>query len=262
MPVKLYRAAPYLHTQENEAFEKLCLLGDRHLRDKGDVRILGNVRCGGYEIDAVVMSERAITIIDFKDYGGTITACENGTWVTDGGVTVKGGSYRNPFEQVRVYKRGMMNWLESTVGWSDANDVTHISGLALFTRPVTIGLSDVPPTVSKWFRVADFKGGLRWLRDVSSPKLDLQHDYLDRIVDHLKVEPFTPAQIEDETSNAQAKRAEVWEILRDLDDQRMADWELQNRDWLKEQADQLNEADRIRFEKEAEFRCLLDLDLR
>ncbi|MER8402059.1 NERD domain-containing protein [Mesorhizobium sp. M0751] len=214
MTVKLYRGAPYLHTQENEAFETLCLLGDRHLHDKGDVRILGNVRCGRYEIDALVMSERSITIIDFKDYGGTITVHEDGTWVTDGGVTVKGGSYLNLFEQVRAYKRGMMNWLEGTVGLSDANDVSHISGLALFTRPVTIGLSDVPPTVSKWFRAVDFTGGLRWLRYISSAKLDLRHGNLDRIVAHLEVEPFTPAQLEDATSNAQSIRAEMWRICK------------------------------------------------
>jgi hypothetical protein len=53
-------------------------------------------------------------------------------------VEVKGGSYPNPYQQVRKYKLRLANWLGSACKLGETNDLGHISGLVLFTQPVSL----------------------------------------------------------------------------------------------------------------------------
>lgn len=119
---KFYRGAPYQHPQENEAFRHLCSAGAAFPASSGDVRIIGNIACNNCPpIDALVLGPCSITIVDFKDYGGTIQVIEDADWRTSKGVTVKGGSYDNPYCQVRGYKLALIRWLETNGLLQDAD---------------------------------------------------------------------------------------------------------------------------------------------
>src|SRR5690606_34950281 len=95
MGVQLYRIAPYQHPQENAAFELLCRAAETYLRDLEDVRIIGNLRYPGWQMDVLVLARYSITIIDFKDWSGTIKVGLRQPWLNEEGKAVLGGSYAN-----------------------------------------------------------------------------------------------------------------------------------------------------------------------
>ena len=250
MPVRAYRGSPFLHTQENDAFDRLCRLCSEHLDSKGDVRVVGNIKVGRYELDALVLSPRSITIVDFKDYGGIIAISEEDPWTTKDGTEVKGGArYVNPFKQVSSYKWGLIHWLESVSQANAREALVHISGLVLFTQSVKLQRSrdSFSPKADKWFRAGDYREGLRWLHDVASHRLSLDSVELDNIVKMLGVAPFQPSKVD---QIAISVGDAIYSLARDMDDARMQDWYAQNGDWIEEQWKQITEDDRIRFEQE------------
>lgn len=227
MVAKFYLGTPYLHPQENAAFHYLCSVGAEIIGDREDVRIIGNVNCNNCPMDALVLGHRSITIIDFKDYGGTIQVSENSVWRTSEGIDVRGGSYRNPYKQVQQYKRGLRQWLEANRLLSDANDLSHISGLVIFTQPKThIDAAAMRPTANKWFCAADFVDGISFLRNRTSPSLTLSSNCMDMIVAKLRLEPFIPKQSERfvPVSELHKARREAFAASQALDDDRMLNW--------------------------------------
>ena len=91
MAVYAYRSRPYETTHENRAFDALLgALETEWGKSEDTVVLLGNLYCRGSELDAAIIRQRSITVLDFKDYGGKIHFSENGTWFADD-VEVKGG---------------------------------------------------------------------------------------------------------------------------------------------------------------------------
>ena len=104
MTFKAYRASASNYTQENLAFNELHDLLKRHWEERDDpLHLIGNVFVNGQEIDAIVLKQNALIVIDFKNYGGNLSFSENGNWKI-AGRTVKGGSKANPYQQIRDNK--------------------------------------------------------------------------------------------------------------------------------------------------------------
>ena len=49
-----------------------------------EVYLVGNLLAGGKELDALLVKEDALIVIDFKDYGGTLVISENEPWTISG----------------------------------------------------------------------------------------------------------------------------------------------------------------------------------
>lgn len=240
MEVRFYLGEPYLHPQENEAFHYLCCAGAEFMADKGDVRIIGSIG----PMDAVVLTHRSITIVDFKDYGGEVQVAEKGQWHTSEGVVVEGGSHSNPFVQVRSYKRRLMWWLEVNRLLPGSNDLSHISGLVIFTKPVSIDSAAMSPQTTKWFAAKDFVDGITFLRHRTSPSLELTSDCMDKIIERLPIQPIALKQSErlvPQSMVEKAKQHAEFKVLMDLEDERMAQWWGKNREWMEEQQRMLDE---------------------
>ncbi len=75
------------------------------------VCLIGNVMFEDKEIDAVLLKSDVLLVIEMKDYGGTIRFSENTEWYADE-VEVKGGTYRNPYSQIRANKIAFLNFLK------------------------------------------------------------------------------------------------------------------------------------------------------
>ncbi|TPO01486.1 nuclease-related domain-containing protein [Mesorhizobium sp. B1-1-5] len=249
MPVHTYRRSPFLHTQENDAFDRLCRLCSEHLQSKGDVRVIGNVKVGQFELDALVLSPRSITIIDFKNYGGTIAISENYLWTTNDGTEIKAGAhYLNPFKQVSRYKRGLIEWLGSVSQANETEALTHISGLVLFTQSVELKRSrdSFSPKADKWFQTGGYREGLKWLCDVASNRLFLDSAELDNIIKMLGALPFQPSKVDQIAIDV---KDALDRVFRDMEDARMQDWYAQNAERVEEQNKLYIEDERIRFEQ-------------
>lgn len=246
MGVQLYRVEPFEHPQENAAFETLCRAAQTYLGDHEDVRIVGNVKFPGGQMDVLVLARHSITIVDFKDWSGAITVRRTRPWTNREGKPVLGGSYVNPFEQVAAYRKRMQDALAGPQ--LAGNDFTHINGLVLFTKPVEL-IEDpqdpLGPLVDKWFHVGDWTGGIHMLRSAVSPKIDLPSEILDEMVVDLKAVPFVPM-----TGEKLVPQSAVTDALMEQEFARMVDFELEHRDETRAQYEEAQAGwDRLDFPK-------------
>lgn len=158
MPLKTKILEEFEHAHEERGFNELAeLLRPQFESAERDIWLLGNLICNGEELDALLIKNDAIIVIELKNYGGEITANENGPWFSNGYVEVIGGSKENPFRQVRAYKIGLMRKLNEFFRCSDQNrkpglNFGHISGLVYFQQEVVIR-DTLSSTIKRWFSI-------------------------------------------------------------------------------------------------------------
>ena len=80
-----------------------------------DGLLIANSECEAesrLQIDALLITPKAVCIIDFKNFGGKITLPKNaksefefGFWTNETGEPTKGGSSINPFVQLKTQKQ-------------------------------------------------------------------------------------------------------------------------------------------------------------
>jgi hypothetical protein len=237
MTLQSYICEEFDHPQENQAFRKLCYAGSRYF--SSDATVIGNIpiehsprRAG--QIDALVLRPNSITIVDFKDVGGAVRVSENGEWHTSEGVRIAGGSRdANPFQQVLRYKNELADWLGTSGLLPSPNDPRHISGLVMFTRPMTVDGSAMRETTNKWFCAADELGAMDFLRDRASGHLNLSADCMASIVAKIQAKPLLlpPTELLVPSSAVQrARQAGYFEAMQDAEDERQAQWWAANGD--------------------------------
>ena len=85
MAFKSFLNFKYSHTHENKIWNKLCYeLQAEYGSSDEEVYLVGNLLAGGKELDALLVKEDALIVIDFKDYGGTLVISENEPWTISG----------------------------------------------------------------------------------------------------------------------------------------------------------------------------------
>jgi hypothetical protein len=123
--------------------------------------LLGNIVIEGKELmDAIVIKKDAVIIIDFKDGGGNIKFEEKDAWVRKDGSEIKGGSYTNPYLQMRYYKFKLKEFLSSkkiNFPEIDKANLDHINGIILFREDVEFDRNTLPGNIKPWFHITDKK---------------------------------------------------------------------------------------------------------
>ena len=191
MPIHAFLARPFDHTHENEVFDLfLERLEARWGQTNEEVVVIGNPIWNGCDPDCVVLKRNAITIIDFKNFGGTITVQENGPWKSASG-PVKGGSKANPFHQIRDNKYALKEWFEGQFPQLQ-QDFRHITGLVVFHKPVKVE-GELSQKVQTWFKVCDLDHAADTLGYFASKGINLDRDTLLGIPGQIGVEPHSPA---------------------------------------------------------------------
>ncbi len=90
-----------------------------------DGLLIANSECEAesrLQIDALLITPKAVCIIDFKNFGGKITLPKNaksefdfGTWTNENGEQIKGGSSINPFIQLKTQKERFIKVVEKHI---------------------------------------------------------------------------------------------------------------------------------------------------
>jgi Nuclease-related domain len=193
MAVQAYRTQPYTTTHENRIFDALLVKLEEVWGNSEDlVLLLGNFHCQGSEIDAAVLKRDSITVIDFKDYGGTVTFSENGHWFADE-IKVKGGSKPNPYIQIKTNKFSLLEFLKNVSFPSGHQpELGHISGIVLFHKSITFDDRQIPPNIERWFHVVDFDRVIERLSQITSRGISLANRDLDHIVKTLSISEYIP----------------------------------------------------------------------
>lgn len=192
MPLLVYRPRNYDQTHEREQFKNLCvLLKERFSTTPDEMCIfIGNYNIGDVELDGIIIKNEGVILVEFKDFGGKITATENGDWTaeTDGIKSIiRGGSGRkNPYLQAKINRNACRPILVET-GALTAKQVERLSSLIVFHHSSAIN-NQISPRI-KWLRVCDEKGFIDELDLIVTPECDLQEDDFDRIIERLNLNP-------------------------------------------------------------------------
>lgn len=159
---------------ENEFFRYFAKSVKAYFDKKG-IRacLLGMPTClvnDRLQIDALLITSKTLTIIDFKDYSGRLLLPDEGefrrgSWMMDSGLQVKGGSSPNPFYQTGLQRDRLMKIIELTCRNLSTFDPHHISTLVCFQQPVEVQGS-IPGRYRPYFHIADVDTFLEKLFDI------------------------------------------------------------------------------------------------
>ena len=122
------------------------------------------------QIDALLVTERTMIIIDFKDYSGTLTLPDEsnfkkGAWEMSDGLVVKGGSSPNPFYQLGLQRNRLADILRMTAKNLTKFNPKHISTVVCFTEPVEVD-GTIPGKFKLSFFIANSESYLEKLFDI------------------------------------------------------------------------------------------------
>lgn len=157
----------YFASQVKGYFEKVGIDGIL-------VGMPGCLVMGNLQMDALLITDSSLTIIDFKDY----TNCEvtlpdeadfeRGRWETNKGFSVKGGSSPNPYGQLMLQRRRLKEILDRFCRHKLADfDSGHISTMVCFSGEVLIS-GGIPGWAKLKFFIADSESFLQKLYDIAN----------------------------------------------------------------------------------------------
>lgn len=152
MGVRIYKISEYEHAAEIRQFDALCrILGELETQTGGEYVLVGNYNIEGVELDALLFTPQAALVIEFKNWGGSIVAGENGPWTSDGR-TIAGGAYgKSPFAQARLNRSRTAAGLRKYLGCEHL----EVGVVVVFSRDAEIDASGLSESVGKWLSVCD-----------------------------------------------------------------------------------------------------------
>lgn len=166
MAFLVYKVADYGNTAENEQYLAMCkILRDFYGNNKNrDCLVLGNCNVNGRELDALLVTNHAFIVVEFKNFGGNVlTASENSPWTMDG-INVKGGAHQNPFAQARKNRSSVYTWLKTHFG-----NTAQVAVLISFNKNIgRIIDQDLSLSTKFWLKITDMRSFCEKVRSFST----------------------------------------------------------------------------------------------
>lgn len=193
MPFKAYLGAPFERTHESVGFDELY---ERLQAEWGQaeelVVLLGNFSAGGASIDVAFLKRSSFGVVDLKDYGGRITFAENGPWYADD-VVVKGGTFANPFVQLKHNRRCFRDALRAMGPLPGLRNPNHGRAIVVFQQPIQFDASVLSSSdLARWFFVTDVENFARTVDQSASPEVALSVEELEAIPRKLGLKEYSP----------------------------------------------------------------------
>lgn len=193
MAFKAYLVSKFTNSHENRMFGYLYESLEKSLRSSDEAHyLIGNFTIDNMEFDALFLKRDAITVIEMKDYDGRIHFSENGDWTADK-VVVQGGTWGNPFRQVRAYKFKLLDHLKrnrTEIYDRSRGDMTfkpnQISGVVLFGGSIKFD-ETLPKEIRSWFAICDLGAVAPRLLSICAPGLKLERAEIDRVLRMLEL---------------------------------------------------------------------------
>lgn len=153
--------------------------------------IVFNLRAYRLQFDAVLLSPRTITVIDWKDTQGAISGDENNKWKRDDGSDVVAGTFINPFQQILAARRTLAKYIkdnranifEDGGARFDSFALEQVSASLLFTPRKPELTLDLPRSARSWLLVTGLDVAASELAALHS-KLTLRSNEIQTLIDH------------------------------------------------------------------------------
>jgi uracil DNA glycosylase len=194
----------YSTTHENRLWNKLVkILDNNYSKCAKNIYLIGNLMVEGKELDALIVKEDALIVIDFKDYGGRLSISENQPWIASG-IEIN-SDRKNPFLQLADNKYALLNMLKVRLpeGYENWINIGHINALVLFHQPIEYEPAnlqrDLSPSASRWFNISDVDHVTETINEITSRQTSLRDERLEILLKTLGVADVLDAQQVDES---------------------------------------------------------------
>jgi len=204
----------YENTFFREFAENLKNLFDKYSLDG---LLIANSECETekrLQIDALLVTQNAVCIIDFKNFGGKIKLPGNGRnefdfskWTNEKGDIIKGGSSINPFVQLKNQKEKFIRVFEkdikSSIPETDSFNPFHAVRAVCFQKEVEL-IGTIPSKEELNFKIFDKSNYLEEIRDVihiTDKEVSLSNESFNLFKKVFRADKFDLNEIYEETVN-------------------------------------------------------------
>ena len=186
MGLLVYKVADYSFTAEREQYRAICEMLKKHYAGKPEVCLfVANYIIYDSEIDGILFKNDAVISVEFKNYGGEVTAVENGAWTLSDGTIIKGGSRKNPYQQAKVNHINLKQGLTDGMILSPSV-LRNIPALIVFNQPICCN-NLLSGRVKSWLHITDNDHFLQKLNDITEPHTDLSNETILQLVEKLNL---------------------------------------------------------------------------
>ncbi len=186
MSLLVYKVADYSFTAEREQYRTICEMLKKHYSGKPEVCLfVANYNIYDSEIDGILFKNDAVISVEFKNYGGEVTAVENGCWTLADGTIVKGGSRKNPYQQAKVNHINLKQGLSDGMILSERM-LRNVPALIVFNQPTKFN-NQLSGRVKSWLHITDNDHFLQKLADITESHTDLSNEEIINLVDKLNL---------------------------------------------------------------------------
>lgn len=208
-----------------------------------DGLLIANSECEAekrLQIDALLVTEKAVLIIDFKNFGGKITLPKNaksefdfGKWTNENGEQIKGGSSINPFIQLKTQKERFIKVVEKQIltklSLSDSFNAFHTVRAVCFQKPIEL-IGKIPSNEELNFLIFDKNTYLETIKDIidiSDKEVSLSKNAFDLFKEVFRADLFDTSEKYDQANDFTSYHTELdFDIL--YPDQKSALIEIEN----------------------------------
>lgn len=194
--LKSFRGQQFEHTHENRIFDELYdVLATHCAATQQEWTLFGNFHIGNRELDALIIKQNALIVIDFKNFTGKLSISEDGPWLiedsTDGQrVQVKGGASVNPLVQLKHNKWALAEFMKHV---SQQCNWRHIAATVLFHGEIDFDSQEIPGHCKPWLHISDMNRIVRTLESIVSREIYITPKDVEYIVSRLGLPSFVPA---------------------------------------------------------------------
>lgn len=212
----------YENTFFREFADNLKKMFDKYLLDG---LLIANSECEAekrLQIDALLVTEKAVLIIDFKNFGGKITLPKNaksefdfGKWTNENGEQIKGGSSINPFIQLKTQKERFIKVVENQIltkmSQSDIFNAFHTVRAVCFQKPIEL-IGKIPSNEELNFLIFDKNTYLETIKDIidiSDKEVSLSKNSFDLFKEVFRADLFDTSEKYDQANDFTSYHTEL-----------------------------------------------------
>ena len=185
------RKNTYFKSYENSFFREFVrLLSKSFIQNGKSGLLIGSPLCEldeRLQIDVLLITEHAVCIIDFKNYQGKINIphernFEFGIWTNSKGDQIRGGSYINPYIQLKNQKRRFSEvfkkYISKNLSDGDKLDCNHIVTIVCFQKEIKLN-RDIPSSKELSFWIIDKINFVEKINDIIDKAKITTKDWLE-----------------------------------------------------------------------------------
>ena len=187
MGLLVYKAADYSFTAEREQYRTICEALKKKYADVSDLCLfVANYNLYDIEFDGIIFKNDAVISLEFKNYGGDVTAVENGNWILADGTIIKGGSRKNPYQQAKINHINLRNGLVDGMILS-LSQLRNIPCIIVFNQPITC-TNRLSGRVRSWLHITDNEHFIQKISDITERSTDLSNSDIISLVGRLNLQ--------------------------------------------------------------------------